>query len=106
MLRVVHISMGDRIKSVFVISTAGRNLSFCSDFSVALLLRNDKNDSSYSFRGINSVLRNISYSDRAENISKSISDYSVIEAMACAAAACSASFLFFPVPRPINSSPK
>jgi hypothetical protein len=27
MLRVVHISIGDCIKSVFVISTAGRNLS-------------------------------------------------------------------------------
>jgi hypothetical protein len=60
MLRVVHILIGDCIKSVFVISTAGRNLSFCSDFSVASLLRNDKNDFSYSFIVINSVSRNIS----------------------------------------------
>ena len=67
MLRVVHISMGDCIKSVFVISTAWRNLSFCSDFSVAMFLRNDKNDISYSFRVINSVLRNISHKDDADD---------------------------------------
>ena len=61
MLRVIHISIGDCVKSVFVISTAGRNLSFCSDFSVALLLRNDKNDFSHNLKVINSVLRIISY---------------------------------------------
>ena len=50
-------TIGGRTKSAFVISTAGRNPFFCSDFSIALLLRNDKYDFLYSLDKIPRCLR-------------------------------------------------